>query len=81
MARQTFQPISKLSLEKVHNQTIISSLPIPPFTITGNLHRKPLQLGFLRWRVRDHWLNHDTVQILMYAINQETKEFLRVVLV
>ena len=81
MACQTLQSISKLTLEVINNEAVITALPSTPFLLASYLLGKPFQLGFLlrcRWPRR---FNHYPIQIFMKAIQKKTEELLRVMLI
>ena len=81
MARHALQFISKLTLEKINNETVIAHSPYTPFLLARNLLWQPFKLGFvLRCRYPCR-LVEDPVEILVYSIEQKAQELLRVVLI
>jgi hypothetical protein len=81
MTCQTLQSISKLTLEVIDNETVITALPSTPFLLAGYLLGETFHFGFLLRCTRPRRLHHYSIQILMKSIQKKTKEFLGVMLV
>ena len=68
MTCQTLHPVPELSLEEVHDQTIVPALVGLPLLLTRNLQREPFKLRLPLRCGLDLWLLQNPVQVLMKTI-------------
>ena len=81
MTRHTLQPIPKLTLEKINNQTVIPHPPYPPLLLAGNLLRQALELRFVLRRWNPWRFVQHAIKVFVDSVEQKAQELLRVVLV
>lgn len=80
MARKALHSVPILSLEEVYDKAVIAHAVDLPLLFARDLRRQLLELGFTFRCGLDIPLLQDAVQVLVQAVQQETKELLRVVL-